>query len=67
MDLLYRNWTKDGSNYDSKITIHHGELLSDRDKGWTVDLDPNVPLPELVNEIELITTYFAFDNALMVT
>ena len=67
MDLLYRNWTKDGSKHDSKITIHHGELLSDRDKGWTVDLDPNVPLPELVNEIELITTYFAFDNALMVT
>ena len=67
MDLLYWNWTKDDSKHDSKITIHHGELLSDRDNGWTVDLDPNVPLPELVNEIELITTYFAFDNALMVT
>ena len=62
---LYRNWTKDVSKFDRKN--HEGELLSDGDKGWTVALDPIVPLPVWVNEIELITTYFAFDNAFMVT
>ena len=36
---------KDDSKYDRKITVHHAELLDDGDKGWTVDLDPNVPLP----------------------
>ena len=36
---------KDDSKYARKITFHHAELLDDGDKGWTVDLDPNVPLP----------------------
>ena len=43
--IYYIDNGKDDSKYDSKITIHHAELLDDGDKGWTVDLDPNVPLP----------------------
>ena len=43
--IYYIENGKDDSKNDSKITVHHAELLDDGDKGWTVDLDPNVPLP----------------------